>query len=108
MIKDAHLPQNGCASFCYICCEIRDEYIVLELSKDEFKDFDKENIIRYKENRLDYQVLINKNNYKNKYKKYIKNITTLDDIMLLYINTNIKNRWYDYINSYFNIRINII
>lgn len=65
--------------------QIKEDYIVIELSKDEFKDFNKKHITRYKENRLDYQVLIEKKNMKKEYNKYIKNITTLDDIMLLYI-----------------------
>ena len=65
--------------------EIKESYIILELEKDEFKNFNKKEIIRYKENRLDYQILINKKNMKKSYDKYIKNITTLDDIMLLYI-----------------------
>ena len=47
--------------------------------------FDKNVIIRYKENRLDFLVLIDKKDMKKSYNKYIKNITTLDDIMLLYI-----------------------
>ena len=76
---------NGSIIFDKELKEIRDEYIVLELDKEEFKDFDRESIIRYKENRLDYQVLINRSNFKKEYEKYIKNITTLDDIMLLYI-----------------------
>lgn len=65
--------------------EIKESYILLELEKKDFEKFNKKEIIRYKENRLDYQVLINKKNMKKEYDKYIKNITTLDDIMLLYI-----------------------
>ena len=65
--------------------KIKEEYIILELTKEEFNEFNKKDIVRYKKNRLDYQVLITKNNMKDEYKKYIKNITTLDDIMLLYI-----------------------
>lgn len=65
--------------------EIKENYIALELTKDEFKEFNKKDIVRYKKNRLDYQVLIMKKNMKKEYEKYIKNITTLDDIMLLYI-----------------------
>lgn len=64
---------------------IKNDYISLELTKAEFEKFDKDIIIRYKKNRLDYQVLINKKDMKKSYEKYIKNITTLDDIMLLYI-----------------------
>lgn len=69
--------------------EIKDSYIILELTKEEFSKFKKKNIIRYKENRLDYQVLINKKSMKKEYNKYIKNITTLDTIMLLYIRGSI-------------------
>ena len=65
--------------------EIKDDYIVLDVDKEEFKNINKKDIIRYKENRLDYQVLIHKKNLTTKYKKYIKRITALDDIMLLYI-----------------------
>lgn len=69
--------------------EIKDSYITLELTKEEFKKFKKKDIIRYKENRLDYQVLISKKSMKKEYEKYIKNITTLDTIMLLYIRGSI-------------------
>ena len=65
--------------------EIKEDYIMLELSKEEYINFNKKDIIRFKENRLDYQVLIQKKNMKKEYQKFIKSITTLDDIMLLYI-----------------------
>ena len=65
--------------------KIKEDYIMLELSKEEYINFNKKDIIRYKENRLDYQVLIQKKNMKKEYQKFIKSITTLDDIMLLYI-----------------------
>ncbi len=68
---------------------IKNNYIVLELTKEEFNNFNKEDIVRYKENIIDYQVLIMEKDMKNDYKKYIKNITTLDDIMLLYIRGSI-------------------
>ena len=65
--------------------DIKNEYIMLELEHKEFDKFDKDIIIRAKKNRLDYQVLILRKDMKHTYEKYIKNITTLDDIMLLYI-----------------------
>ena len=65
--------------------EIKDDYIVLDVDKEEFKNINKKDIIKYKENRLDYQVLIHEKSMNAKYKKYIKRITTLDDIMLMYI-----------------------
>lgn len=65
--------------------DIKEQYIMLELTKKEFEAFNKKDIVRYKKNRLDYQILVYKKNMKKEYEKYIKNITTLDDIMLLYI-----------------------
>lgn len=65
--------------------DIKEQYIMLELTKKEFETFNKKDIVRYKKNRLDYQILVYKKNMKKEYEKYIKNITTLDDIMLLYI-----------------------
>ena len=65
--------------------EVKDNYIVLDVDKKEIDNINKKDIIRTKENRLDYQVLIEKKNMKKQYEKYIKNITALDDIMLLYI-----------------------
>lgn len=65
--------------------DIKEEYIMLELTHEEYENFKKDIIIRAKKNRLDYQVLIHKKDMIKSYEKYIKNITTLDDIMLLYI-----------------------
>lgn len=65
--------------------DIKEEYIMLELEHSEYDKFNKNIIIRAKKNRLDYQILIHKSDMKKTYEKYIKNITTLDDIMLLYI-----------------------
>ncbi len=65
--------------------EIKESFIVLELTEEEYQNFNKEEIIRLKKNRLDYQVLINKKHMKEEYQAYIHNLTTLDDIMLLYI-----------------------
>lgn len=65
--------------------EIRDTYIVLEMEHNEFDKFNKDIIIKFKKNRLDYQVLIDKKDMKKSFEKYIKNITSLDTIMLLYI-----------------------
>jgi len=65
--------------------EIKSEYIILDLDHSEFPNFNQNLIIRYKRNRLDYQVLIKKSNMPKEYQKYIKNITTLESIMLLYI-----------------------
>ncbi len=65
--------------------EVKENYIVLEVNKKEFERINKKDIIKYKENRLDYEILIEKKNMKSVYKKFAKNITTLDDIMLIVI-----------------------
>lgn len=70
--------------------EIKNEYTILELEPEEFAKFNPQIITRYKKNRLDYQVLIKKENMQKEYQKYIKNITTLENIMLLYIKGELK------------------
>ena len=65
--------------------EIKEDYTVIELNEKEFNEFNKKHITRYIKNRLDYQVLVEKKNMNKEYNKYIKRLTTLDDIMLLYI-----------------------
>lgn len=82
---DVIFISNGKLIFDKPLKEIKESYIELELTKEEFEKFNKKDIIRYKKNRLDYQVLIDKKSMKKEYNKYIKNITTLDNIMLLYI-----------------------
>lgn len=82
---DVIFISNGKIIFDRPLKEIKSNYIILEMHEKDFTKFDKSHIIRFKKNRLDYQVLIEKDNMKKSYEKYIKNITTLDDIMLLYI-----------------------
>ncbi len=65
--------------------DIKNDYVMLELTFEEFDQFPKQDIIRKKKNRLDYQILIHKKSMKKNYEKYQKKFTTLDDIMLLYI-----------------------
>ncbi len=82
---DVIFISNGKIIFDQKLKDIKNNYIVLEVEKDEFNNIDKKDIIKYKENRLDYLVLLNKENMKKEYDKYIRSITSLDDIMLLYI-----------------------
>jgi len=82
---DVIFISNGKIIFDQKLKDIKNNYIVLEVEKDEFNNIDKKDIIKYKENRLDYLVLLNKGNMKKEYDKYIRSITSLDDIMLLYI-----------------------
>lgn len=82
---DVIFISNGSIIFDKPLKEVKENYIVLEVKKDEFKKIDKKDIMKYKENRLDYEILIERKKMKKNYQKYAKNITTLDDIMLIVI-----------------------
>ena len=82
---DVIFISNGSIIFDKPLKEVKENYIVLEVKKDEFKKIDKKDIMKYKENRLDYEILIERKKMKKSYQKYAKNITTLDDIMLIVI-----------------------
>lgn len=82
---DVIFISNGNIIFDKPLREVKENYIVLEVKKDDFKKIDKKDILKYKENRLDYEVLIERKKMKKNYQKYAKNITTLDDIMLIVI-----------------------
>lgn len=61
-------------------------YAIVKCSENEFKKIKQSDIIRYKKNKNEYQILIeNKNGFKKKYNIKDINKATLDDIMLLYI-----------------------
>lgn len=82
---DVIFISNGEIIFDNTLKDIKNTYTILNVNKEDFDKIDKKDIIRYKENRLDYMVLIYKENFKEKYNDYKLGITTLDDIMLLYI-----------------------
>lgn len=66
--------------------EILDSYGILKCDLDEFANIDKEDIISYKKNRYGYNILIkNKDKLSKKYKKYILDKISLDELMLLMI-----------------------
>ena len=66
--------------------DIMDNYGILKCDIDSFKKINKEDIICYKKNKYDYQILIcNKNKMKKKYKDFILDKITLDDLMVLMI-----------------------
>ncbi|MDO4963193.1 MAG: ABC transporter ATP-binding protein [bacterium] len=63
-----------------------DNYALVKCSSSDFDLIDKKDIIKYKKNKYEYQVLINdKNNFLKKYNIKTIDKITLDDIMLLYI-----------------------
>ena len=66
--------------------EILDNYGILKCKKDEFKNISKEDIISYKTGKYEYQVLVsNKNKIKRKYKDYVIDKITLDELMVLIV-----------------------
>ena len=66
--------------------EILDSYGILKCDLDEFANIDKEDIISYKKNRYGYNILIeNKDKLSKKYKKYILDKISLDELMFLII-----------------------
>lgn len=63
-----------------------DNYGILKCSIKEFSNINKKDIITYKKNRYNYEILIdNKDKIKKKYKDYIVDKINLDDLMLLII-----------------------
>ena len=70
---DVIFISNGEIIFDNTLKDIKNTYTILNVNKEDFDKIDKKDIIRYKEN------------FKEKYNDYKLGITTLDDIMLLYI-----------------------
>lgn len=66
--------------------DIMDNYGILKCSIDEFSKISKEDIITYKKNKYDYNVLIkDKDKMKKKYKNFIIDKITIEDLMILMI-----------------------
>ena len=66
--------------------ELLDNYGVLKCDKDSFNKISKEDIISYKKNKYNYEVLIkNKNKMKKKYKDSVIDKITLEELMVLVI-----------------------
>lgn len=68
------------------CDEIMNNYGVCKCSEEEFKKIDKEDFIKYKKYKHEYDVLINdKKKFEKKYKFSVIDKITLDDLMLIMI-----------------------
>jgi len=66
--------------------EIIDNYGILKCSIDDFDKIDKKDIIKFRKNKYDYQILIDdKRLVRKKYKKYIVDDITIEDLMLLVV-----------------------
>lgn len=66
--------------------EILDNYGILKCNTDEFNKISKEDIISYKKNKYNYEILVEeKNKIQKKYKDYIIDKITLEELMVLMI-----------------------
>lgn len=66
--------------------ETLDNFGIIKCSEKDFNNVDKVDIVRYRKNRYDYEILVeDKNKCRNKYSNYIIDKPTIEDIMLLYI-----------------------
>lgn len=66
--------------------ELIDNYGILKCSLEEFSTIDKKDIVSYKKNKYNCEVLIkDKNNLMKKYKKYVIDKITLEELMVLMI-----------------------
>lgn len=66
--------------------DLLDNYGILKCSSDDFIKIDKEDIIRYKKNKYDYEILIqDRKKIQKKYKDYVTDKITLDELMILMI-----------------------
>ena len=66
--------------------ELIDNYGIVKCTKEQFKKIKKEDYIKYKENKYEYDILIeNRNTFKKKYNIKVIDKPTIDDIMLIMI-----------------------
>lgn len=71
--------------------ELLDNYGILKCNIEDFSKIDKKDIIRFKKNKYNYEILIsNKNKLSKKYKDYIIDKITLEDLMVLMIKGDVK------------------
>lgn len=66
--------------------ELENDYLLVKCSEDKFNEIDKNDLIKYKKNRFEYQLLVNSNlDVKNKYNIDNYKKPTLEEIMILYM-----------------------
>lgn len=66
--------------------ELLESYGIVKCSDEEFKKIDKNDFVKYKKSKYEYDVLVeNKFEFKKKYNFEIIDKPTIDDIMLIYI-----------------------
>ena len=65
---------------------ILDNYGILKCGTNDFKNIAKEDIVSYKKNKYDYQILVKgRDKAKKKYKDYVVDKITLEELMVLII-----------------------
>lgn len=66
--------------------DIIDNYAILKCDIDSFNKIDKEDIIRFKKNKYNYEILVkDKRKLKKKYNEFVIDNITLDDLMFLVV-----------------------
>ena len=71
--------------------ELLDNYGILKCNIEDFSKIDQHDIIRYKKQKYNYEILIsNKNKLSKKYKDYVIDKITLEDLMVLMIKGDVK------------------
>lgn len=71
--------------------ELLDNYGILKCNIEDFSKIDTHDIIRFKKQKYNYEILINnKNKLSKKYKDYVIDKITLEDLMVLMIKGDVK------------------
>ena len=66
--------------------ELLDNYGILKCDIDTFDKISKEDIVSYKKNKYNYEILVrDRNKMSKKYKNFIIDKVTLDELMILFI-----------------------
>ena len=66
--------------------DLLEKYGIVKCSEEEFKTINKNDFVKFKKNRYEYDILVeNKNEFKKKYNIKVVDKPTLEDIMLIYI-----------------------
>ena len=66
--------------------EITNNYGILKCNIDDFSQIDTSDIVTYKKNKYDYEILVNdKSKQKKKYKNFVIDNITIEDLMLLVV-----------------------
>lgn len=77
---------NGEIVFSKTRDELLEKYGIIKCSKNDFEKIDKNDYLKYKMNKYEYDVLVeNKDKFKTKYEFKVIDKPTLEDIMLIYI-----------------------